>query len=203
MSAPCVSGTEGYSREADVLAVQYESISFADTHGAYLHLIPGSPSRVLDIGAGTGRDAAALAEKGHQVVAAEPTPEMRAHAMRLHPSPRIEWTDDALPDLAGLTGRGARFDLVMMTAVWMHLDLEQRQLAMPNVARVMRPGATLIMSLRHGPVPQGRRMFAVTGDETIRLAASAGLSPIMQLDNQPGGFGRRDVSWTKLAFRKG
>ena len=101
-----VSGTEGYAAEADVLARQYESITFAEAHAPYLHLIPTAPSRVLDIGAGTGRDAAALAEMGHEVVAAEPTAEMRAHAARLHPSPRIEWVDDSLPDLAMLTARG-------------------------------------------------------------------------------------------------
>jgi SAM-dependent methyltransferase len=198
-----VSGTEGYAAEADVLARQYESITFADAHRPYLHLIPTAPSRVLDIGAGTGRDAAALAEMGHQVIAAEPTAELRAHAARLHPSPRIEWLDDSLPDLAVLGARGEPFDLVMMTAVWMHLDEDQRRRAMPKVAGLVRPGGTLILSLRYGPVPPGRRMFAVTADETIALAADAGLALMHQFDNQPGGFGRTDVSWTKLVFRKG
>jgi SAM-dependent methyltransferase len=198
-----VSGTEGYAAEADALALQYESITFAEAHAPYLHLIPTTPSRVLDIGAGTGRDAAALAEMGHHVVAAEPTAEMRAHGARLHPSPRIEWVDDSLPDLAMLNARGEIFDLVMMTAVWMHLDDEQRRRAMPNVARLVRPGGTFIMSLRYGPVPPGRRMFVVTAEETIALAADANLALTLRFDNQPGGFGRTDVTWTKLVFEKG
>lgn len=202
MASRSVSGTEGYAAEADALARQYESITFAQAHAPYLHLIPSSPSRVLDIGAGTGRDAAALAEMGHEVVASEPTDEMRAHAVRLHPSPRIEWLDDGLPDLPVLSARGVTFDLVMMTAVWMHLDGEQRRRAMPNVARLVRPGGTLIMSLRYGPVPAGRRMFVVMPDETIALAADANLALSSQFDDQPGGFGRSDVSWTKLAFVK-
>ncbi len=203
MASRGVSGTEGYAAEADALARQYESITFADAHRPYLHLIPTAPSRVLDIGAGTGRDAAALAEMGHQVVAAEPTEELRAHAARLHPSPRIEWVDDSLPDLAVLTARGETFDLVMMTAVWMHLDDDQRRRAMPSVARLVRPGGTFIMSLRYGPVPAGRRMFVVTAEETIALAADANLALAHRFDNQPGGFGRTDVSWTKLVFAKG
>jgi SAM-dependent methyltransferase len=203
MTSRSVSGTEGYAAEADALAKQYESITFAETHAPYLHLIPTAPSRVLDIGAGTGRDAAALAEMGHLVVAAEPTAEMRAHAARLHPSPRIEWVDDSLPDLAMLTARGETFDLVMMTAVWMHLDDEQRRRAMPSVARLVRPGGLLTMTLRYGPVPAGRRMFVVTADETIALAADANLAVTLRLDDQPGGFGRTDVSWTKLVFEKG
>jgi len=203
MSPRSVSGTEGYAAEADALARQYESITFAQAHRPYLHLIPTVPSRVLDIGAGTGRDAAALAEMGHQVVAAEPTAEMRAHAARLHPSPRIEWVDDSLPDLAVLTARGETFDLVMMTAVWMHLDDDQRRRAMPAVARLVRPGGMFIMSLRYGPVPKGRRMFVVTAEETIALAADAHLGLKARFDDQPGGFGRADVSWTKLVFGKG
>jgi SAM-dependent methyltransferase len=203
MASRGVSGTEGYAAEADALAKQYESITFAEAHRPYLHLIPSVPARVLDIGAGTGRDAAALAEMGHQVVAVEPTDEMRAHAARLHPSPRIEWVDDSLPDLTVLTMRGEAFDLVMMTAVWMHLDDEERRRAMPRVAALVRPGGTFIMSLRYGPVPPGRRMFVVTPEETIALAADADLALVVRLDNQPGGFGRTDVSWTKLAFEKG
>ncbi len=203
MMSRIVSGTEGYAGEADALARQYESVTFDETHRPYLHLIPAAPSRVLDIGAGTGRDAAGLAERGHTVVAAEPTAEMRAHAMRLHPSPAIEWVDDSLPELATLSTRRDAFDLVLMSAVWMHLDADERRRAMPNVAALVRPGGTLILSLRYGPVPAGRRMFVVTAEETIALAAAEGLALKMRLDDQPGGFGRTDVSWTKLVLVKG
>ena len=54
-----VSGTENYADEAPELVKRYESISFADAHRLVTHLIPTAPSRVLDIGSGTGRDAAA------------------------------------------------------------------------------------------------------------------------------------------------
>jgi hypothetical protein len=60
----------------------------------------------------------------------------------------------------------------------------------------------LILSLRYGPVPPGRRMFTVTADETIALAADAGLDLAQRFDNQPGGFGRTDVSWTKIVLIK-
>ena len=52
---------------------------------------------------------------------------MRAHGMRLHPSPQIEWVDDYLPELAVLSARGETFDVVMLMAVWMHLDEAQRE----------------------------------------------------------------------------
>src|SRR4051812_8147427 len=67
----------GYAEEAAALIKQYERISFAEAHRQVLHLMPVTPGRVLDIGAGTGRDAAALATMGHSVLAVEPTEELR------------------------------------------------------------------------------------------------------------------------------
>jgi ubiquinone/menaquinone biosynthesis C-methylase UbiE len=54
--------------EALDLLKRYESISFADVHASVLHLIPPAPYRVLDIGAGTGRDALGFVDRGHSVV---------------------------------------------------------------------------------------------------------------------------------------
>ena len=52
---------------------------------------------------------------------------LRQRAAVLHTSPSIEWIDDSLPDLARITARGETFDVVMMTAVWMHFDEAQRR----------------------------------------------------------------------------
>ena len=201
MKAVRVSGTENYAEEAPELLKRYESISFADAHRAVMHLIPTEPCRVLDIGAGTGRDAAGFAAMGHRVVAVEPTEEMRRGAMGLHASPLIEWLDDGLPDLATVRMRGEQFDVVMLTAVWMHLDAEQRRRAMPNLAALVRAGGIMSMTLRHGPVPPGRRMFEVSAEETIGLAEPLGLACVL---NRPAESSLRQpgVSWTRLAFAK-
>jgi SAM-dependent methyltransferase len=200
-----VSGTEGYAEEAEALFTLYESIPAADAHRTVLHLIPAMPGRVLDIGSGTGRDAAWFAGRGHSVVAVEPTDAMRVPAMALHPSPRIDWLSDSLPDLAVLRARGETFDLVMLTAVWMHLDEQQRRQAMPNLAALVRPGATIIMKIRHGPVPPGRRMFEVGAEETIALAGIEGLHPVLNLRSESTQERNRvaGVSWINLAFMKG
>ena len=200
MPADQVSGTQGYAEEADALFERYESISFARVHRKILYLLPTEPGRILDIGSATGRDAAALAALGHNVVAVEPTDALRRRAAVLHPSSQIEWLDDSLPDLVLLTGRGEDFDVVMLTAVWMHLDEAQRLRAMPILARLLRVGGVLTLTLRHGPVPPGRRMFDVSAEETIALAGSAGLSLELQFENQDSAFQRTDVSWTRLAF---
>jgi SAM-dependent methyltransferase len=199
-----VSGTEGYADEAEDLFKRYEGIPAADAHRAVRHLIPAAPSRVLDIGSGTGRDAAWFASKGHRVVAVEPTDAMRLPAMVLHPSPQIEWLNDSLPELALVRRRGERFDLVMLTAVFMHLDAQQRQRAMPNLAALVREGGIVIMKIRHGPVPAGRRMFEITPEETIELARMQDLHPVLNLRTPSSQEANRaaGVDWTNLAFVK-
>ncbi len=202
MSESKPSSTDGYSNEIEALVRQYESIPFAETHKDILHLIPKSPSRVLDIGAGTGRDAAGFAAMGHSVIAVEPTAALRQRAIDLHPSPRIAWLDDSLPELLVVAGRGETFDVVMLTAVWMHLDEPQRRRAMPRVAALVRPGGRMMMSLRHGPVPAGRHMFDVPPAETVGLAQAAGMTCVQRLEAMPDPRGRSDVTWDRLAFTK-
>jgi hypothetical protein len=63
----------------------------------------------------------------------------------------------------------------------MHLDQQQRRLAMPNLAALVQPGGTVIMKIRHGPVPVGRRMFEVSPEETIELAEMQALLPVLNL----------------------
>ena len=86
----------------------------------------------------------------------------------------------------------------------MHLDEAQRREAMANVAGLLEPGGVLAMSLRHGPVPPGRRMLQVGGHETIDLAAECGLSPVINVTRdsiQPINLAA-GVTWTHLAFSR-
>ncbi|MFI1172057.1 class I SAM-dependent methyltransferase [Streptomyces melanogenes] len=194
-----VAGTQGYGADADALAEQYESVTFEEVHGGLLHLYPTTPVRALDLGAGTGRDAAALARLGHTVMAVEPTPELRLRGQRLHPETALTWVDDALPDVPVLTGRGEQFGLILITAVWMHLDATERARGMRAVATLLAPGGILAMTVRSGPVPPGRRMFDVPEAETVALAKAAGLR-VAHEGGRVDLHGRPGVRWSELVF---
>ncbi len=204
-AADGMASNQGYAAEAEALVRQYEALRFEDVQGwllPLLPLLPPAPARVLEVGAGTGRDAAGFAAMGHAALAVEPTAGLRTRAMALHPSPRIEWLDDGLPDLARVLARGEAFDAATLAAVWMHLDAGERRRAMPNLARLVRPGGLVAMTLRHGPVPLGRRMFEVAGEETVRLAAAHGLVPVIHEEGGADVQRRPGVSWTRLALRR-
>jgi protein-L-isoaspartate O-methyltransferase len=68
-----IPGTRGYADQAAALVEQYESIPFEYKYRAEPDLLPPPPGDVLDVGAGTGADAAWLASRGHRVLAVEPT----------------------------------------------------------------------------------------------------------------------------------
>jgi len=86
----------------------------------------------------------------------------------------------------------------------MHLDTRQRRQAMPNLAALMRTGGVMIMHIRHGPVPPGRRMFEVPAEETIEQARIQGLRPVVNVRDESRQEQNRiaDVTWTTLAFAK-
>jgi SAM-dependent methyltransferase len=192
-------GTAGYEKDMETLVRKLEAIPFEALHREVLPLFPPPPASILDIGAGSGRDAAAFAAFGYTVTAVEPAARLRERAQALHPSPRIAWIDDALPDLAALRGT---YDVVMLTAVWMHLDPEERACGMQRIAALLAPGGLACLTLRHGPVPAERRMFEVVGEDTIALADAAGLVPVVHLEHQVALSGNPGVTWTRLAFRK-
>ncbi len=195
-------GNRGYAEEADDLAVRYESRRFEAVHPHLLARLPVPPARVIDIGAGTGRDAGALAARGYDVTAVEPTAAMRAHGQRLHPNPRIDWIDDHLPGLARVVPPPGGFAFLFVTAVWMHLDAGQRAAAMPRLAAIAAPGAHLAMTLRHGPVPVGRRMFDVSAAETLALADAAGFDCIDVSEDYDGVGVQPGISWDQLVLRR-
>ena len=198
MSRPPVEGTQGYSAEAPELLQRYERMRFEDAHAGVFDLVPPAPLNVLDIGAGTGRDAAWFAGRGDRVTAIEPTREMREGGMRLHADVTINWIDDHLPDLASV--HGETFDLVWMSAVWMHFFAAERAAMMQVVSRLVRTNGALMISLRHGPLPEGRRMFEVGADETIALALENGLE-LTRSGDFPTPYAE-NVTWSRLWFRR-
>jgi 2-polyprenyl-3-methyl-5-hydroxy-6-metoxy-1,4-benzoquinol methylase len=193
-----------YHANAAALAHKWRALDPREVHAPVLHLLPTQPSRILDIGAGAGGDAGWFASQGHTVLAIEPADGLRLAGMAGHPSPRIQWLDDSLPDLTVVMARGETFDLVTLTAVWAHLDHDQRALAMPNVAAQVTRGGRLIMSIRNGWTLPERPTWDAKPEETIRLAEAEGLNLIFNTTTQSVQALNRanGVTWTRLAFER-
>jgi 2-polyprenyl-3-methyl-5-hydroxy-6-metoxy-1,4-benzoquinol methylase len=193
---------EGYSAAAPHLIDRFNAVSSPDLFKPMIDLLPLARARVVDIGAGPGRDAAWLASMGHTVLAVEPVKEFRDAGMVAHALSKIEWIDDRLPELIETKQRG-QFDLVVLCAVWQHLDERQRLVAMHSLAELTTPGGLVIMSLRHGPGVPERTVYPIVPERTVGLALREGFTLLrrveaqsMQPTNQRNG-----VHWTWLAFQ--
>jgi hypothetical protein len=75
---------------------------------------------------------------------------------------------------------------------------------MPILALLLRAQGIMIMRIRHGPVPAGRRMFEVPAQETIKLARMHDLHLLLNRRTESGNERNRiaGVTWTNLAFVK-
>jgi SAM-dependent methyltransferase len=193
---------EEYARDAPGLVQSFEEISAADVYAHVAHLIPAQPARFVDVGAGTGRDAAWFAELGHSVLAVDPTDALLAAGMKLHPSTQITWLNDALPDLARTLERGEVFDRVILCAVWHHLRCDERARSMPNLAHLLAPDGLLIMILRHEPIAQRSPEDASQREDAEGLARASGLRLAFACEAEPvhPANRARGVTLTCLAF---
>lgn len=194
-------GIDFYEQHAAALADGYEAISFEDAYPFLVPVFSGDPLIVLDIGAGTGRDAAWLAARGHEVFAVEPSAAMRRIARSLHPEKRITWIDARLPALEAPAMQPGAFDIVLANAVWMHVPPEERELSIARISELMRDHGTAYVSLRIGPQAEERGMFAVSAEAFVAVAEAAGFN-VRHRGDFPDLLGRTTVSWRMYELRK-
>ena len=167
--------TSYYDDNASHLAVSYESLDAARLNAWFKDHLPAAPACVLDIGAGSGRDAAWLSSLGYEVLAVEPSAAMVREAQRIHPESVIHWIEgDALPGLERTLRRGQAFDFILLSAVWMHVPPAEQRRAFRKVVSLMKPGARMAITLRHGPAAPGQTGYDTTAADIESLCRDHG-----------------------------
>jgi SAM-dependent methyltransferase len=190
---------DAYDSRAEELSDAYESVPFEKVHEGILDLLPAAPGRILDVGAGSGRDAAWFAYRGHEVVAVEPSQEMRREARERHLDPRIRWLADDMPALKETHRTGLSFDFILLSAVWMHVAPEERRRAFRKLVTLLQPRGRLAISLRLGRPDESRSMHPVSREEVERLAHDFGLR-VVRCVPAADLLGRGDVRWETVVF---
>ena len=189
-----------YDANAPELARTYEAIEAAHLHAWLRDLLPQAGAAALDVGAGTGRDAAWLASQGFDVVAVEPSNAMREQALALHPTASVRWVGDALPELRQVLRMGLSFDLILLSVVWMHVPEAERARAFRKLVTLLKPGGLLAITLRLGPAAEDRGMHPVSEAELERLARAHGAF-VERRVQAPDRLGRGEVTWVQVAIR--
>lgn len=194
---PKTSAVAWYDAHADEIADGYEGLDADVVHRELFQLLRGSPPlRVLDVGAGTGRDATALAALGHRVTAVEPSIRMLKLARALHPDAHVDWTSGSLP---ALTDQRGPFDLIVASAVWMHVPPDERAAAFRRLTQLVERTGRIYMTLRNGPAAPERGMFGTDPAELASMATAAGMR-MTTLASQPDLLGREGVTWSAVVI---
>ncbi|MGQ4277218.1 class I SAM-dependent methyltransferase [Pseudidiomarina sp. E22-M8] len=187
-----------YSDNADEFSSQYDSLTFEQVHSDWRHLLDklAQGSAVLDIGAGSGRDARALAAYGFNVTAVEPAAALRTLAKQK--SSGIYWLDDTLPDLEKID---TTYALVLVSAVWMHLNLYGQIESLKRVSQLLDEHGYLVLTLRHGAFHDERTGHDLSEKHIVESAQGLGLHLALSADNNDQ-LERPDVYWQTLVFQK-
>ena len=188
-----------YNRNSVDLFAQYQSVSFQSIHKGWLSLVSMPPeSRSLDIGAGSGRDAKALTGLGFIVTAVEPAKLLYKMGCSYCEN-KVEWIDDVLPSLSQLNDR--TFDLVLVSAVWMHLNTNEQQASLTRIFELLNDNGLVVITLRHGTFLDGRTSSNLNADVTIEQAEYLGLTCVFNKENIDK-LNRSSVTWQTLVFAK-
>jgi SAM-dependent methyltransferase len=180
----------------------YESLPFEQVHEGLLGFLPEFGAMCLDVGAGSGRDAAALADRGYNVVAVEPSNGLRRLAQERHGNARIKWLTDSLPNLATLKSSAYRFDFVLLSAVWMHVHPEERLPSLQNLRGLLTAHGRIALTLRLGAPNAERVIYPLTTEEVLNDAAAAGLTLLHVSKEETDSLGRGDVRWQKIVLAR-
>ena len=192
--------TAYYDRNPDARIAEYNKLSAAEVHSAWAprHLRK-EPGFACDIGAGSGRDANWLAEQGWEVVAVEPSAMRDKAAAEAHP--RVTWLNDALPSLNALRALGRRFDLILLSAVWMHVAPKDRERAFRILSELLNPSGLLVITLRKGTDEHEnavRGFHSTSAEELIGYANQRAVA--FKSRTNADDLVRSHVRWEALVF---
>ena len=141
-----------------------------DGEARFVDALAARGSRILDIGSGMGRVAAALQARGHDVVATEPDPALRAQSQATYPDLEV------LPHeaLALDPGELGAFDLVAVVGnVMVYLGEGTERPVLERVRELLAPDGRALVGFHLTAVKSGSRTYPA--DEFVADATAAGL----------------------------
>ena len=197
---------EYYRTHADDLARRYERADVSAVQQQLLNTFPPG-SRLLEVGCGSGRDAAFMAAHGYDVLAVDGAPEMLAAAVAHHPELAGRTRTVLLPD--GLSSQLGVFDGIYSIAVLMHLSCEDIFSSLCNLQKLLNPQGLFFFSVpilrsdidENGLDDKGRRFTILPLETWEDLCGRAGLK-LCRSSFSSDGLGRESVQWLNAVVEK-
>ncbi len=169
-----LAGTHGYGPKFERLVASGEDV---EGEARLADALTPRGARILDVGSGMGRVSAALAARGHDVVAVERDPDLVAQSRRTYPDLEVQHADILGASLEG------EFDLVVVVGnvmVFLAEGTERRVLA--RLRSVLAPGGRLLVGFHAIDGPPAARDYPT--DDFIADVTANGL----RVDSRFGSY---------------
>lgn len=182
-----------YVRE---VALQYNALDPDSLNAWWAAHLPEDCAAVLDIGAGTGRDADWIQNQrpDAEIYVIEPNPVFDEFL-----ADRFHRVDDRLPDLKRLSAGATRFDVILLSAVFMHVAPNQHRRVFRKLANLLRPGGVLVITTKLNAAEPERDHYEVREDTLPRLAIEQGLQVVTSSTSHD--HAGREIVWGQYIFK--
>lgn len=195
-----------YSQNSLKVAERYESANVTKLHDFLLSsLKPGG--RLLELGCGSGRDAAFMVNQGFKVLATDGSASMVQQAKTHHPELAGHVVHLKLPD--GLSNELGVFDGIYAVAVLMHLSVQEIERTIRAVNPLLTAKGRFIFSvparrdeaLTNAFDSKGRRFTALSPDRWKDLCLKHNLQIVRTMISEDG-LGRDGIVWMNCLAEK-
>jgi len=195
-----------YEQNAVELSRRYESTALEALH-ALLRQTFSPGDRLLEIGCGSGRDAATAMAAGFDVCALDGSSSLLQEAIRLHPELAGRLHHLKLP--GPLPFANASFAGIFSVACLMHFNANELPGIIAEIARVLKPAGKALISVpagrsdidANGLDEHGRIFNLMPATSWQKLFAAHGFSTSTGAE-EPDSLGRPGIAWVTFVLQK-
>jgi SAM-dependent methyltransferase len=194
-----------YTTTASERTAAYESVDVSAMQESMLRYF-GEGSRLLEIGCGSGRDAAFLTSHGRNVTATDASEGMIEAAKQGHPEMAGEFHCLPFPFPSGSDLHGQTFDGIYAIAMVMHVPEDELFEFAFQIRSALRSGGTVVLSFSTGrdglsdERDKAGRLFIERPPGKIRLLFERLGFRVLEQRKGTDGMGR-DIEWHTLVLR--
>ncbi len=194
-----------YEKNSREITEKYENIDMKNLQQKLTEVFT-KKDKILELGCGSGRDAAHLISHSYDVTVSDGSQSMLDEAIKLHPELEKNCCIIRLPDK--FSHPNESFSGVYAIAVLMHLEIHEIGVVLEEISRILTNDGKFFFSvyIRENDkvesiiTPEGRFLTRMPKENWIKMCESSGFTLISLLENDD--VMGRDIQWCSFFMRK-